>query len=274
MSSTDTVNCPICKENIPTDYVVCPYDGYSLIKQLREKVKTKVRLRDGISRSIRLMKSPRSNTNIVLDEVVTNSDRKGPLFILFLFAWVFGFQIAPYYNAYFSSIEPLDIGYVFFFGLIGGFIIAIVTYVFFVIFWFIVSFMIHFSSKMLASSTITGTAAFKETQSIVGYALAPYVVGMFILNTVLFVLLPTNVTGSSFFTTATNFNLNVTYVNGLGPSIVSAVSLIYLIFFIGFSIWSVYICGSGIEKLHRLPRNQAYIIPVAVLALYVFVTYF
>ena len=105
MSSTDTVQCPICKENIPTDYVVCPYDGYSLIKQLREKIKTKIKFSESIGRVMRLIRSPIQNTNIVMEEVTTNSDRKGPLFVLFILAWVFGFQAAPYFNAYYQNFD-------------------------------------------------------------------------------------------------------------------------------------------------------------------------
>ena len=160
MSSSDTVNCPVCHENIPTEYVICPYDGYSLVKQLREKIKSKIKFREGVNRAIRLLRSPQTNTNIVLDEIVTNSDRKGPLFILFILSWVFGAQIAPYYNAYFYSSTPLDIGYVFFFAIIGGLIVGLATIIFFIIFWYIISLLIHIASKLLASSTVTGTASF------------------------------------------------------------------------------------------------------------------
>ena len=273
MSSTDTVQCPICKENIPTDYVVCPYDGYSLIKQLREKIKTKIKFREGIGRAIQLIRSPLQNTNRIMDDVVNNSDRKGPLFILFILSWVFGAQIAPYFNAYYSSIAPIDIGWIIMFAFIGGFIIGIVTYLFFIIFWFIVSVLIHFSSKMLASS-LTGTAAFRETQSIVGYALAPYIIGMLLLDILLFFIIPTNSSGSSFFTTTRYSTIGLTIVTGFGSNVANSVGLFYLVFFVGFSVWSIYICAIGIEKLHRLPRNQSFLIPIAVIGIIVFITYF
>lgn len=273
MSTSDTVNCPVCHENIPTEYVICPYDGYSLVKQLREKIKTKIKFSEGINRAIRLLRSPQNNTSIVLDEIVTNSDRKGPLFVLFILAWVFGFSIAPYYNAYYYSIAPLDIGWVFIFGLIGGLIVGIIAFFFFIIFWFIVSGLIHIASKLMASSTVTGAAAFRETQSIVGYAMAPYIIGMFILNILLFFILPTNAS-SNFFITTHSTVAGLTYVNGFGNSVSSAIGLFYLIFFLGFSAWSVYICGSGLEKLHRMPRNQAYLIPIAMILLILYISYF
>ena len=273
MSSSDTINCPVCHENIPMEYVICPYDGYSLVKQLREKIKTKIKFSEGVGRAIRLLRSPQSNTNIVLDEIVTNSDRKGPLFIIFILAWVFGFQIAPYYNAYYYSTAPLDIGYVFFLGVIGGLVVAIASYLFYIIFWFIASFLIHIASKLLASSTVTGTASFRETQSIVGYALGPYIIGMMILNLLLFFIIPTN-SSADFFVFTTNTTLNASYVNGFGTQVASAIGIFYLVFFVGFSIWSVYICGMGIEKLHRIPRNQAFLIPSALIFLILFITYF
>ena len=273
MSSSDTVNCPVCHENIPTEYVICPYDGYSLVKQLREKIKSKIKFREGVNRAIRLLRSPQTNTNIVLDEIVTNSDRKGPLFILFILSWVFGAQIAPYYNAYFYSSTPLDIGYVFFFAIIGGLIVGLATIIFFIIFWYIISLLIHIASKLLASSTVTGTASFKETQSIVGYAMAPYIIGMFILNILLFFIVPTNNT-SEFFVETNLPSLGIKYVDGFGSQVGSAVSIFYLVFFIGFSVWSVYICGMGLEKLHRIPRNQAFLVPTAFIAFYLFITYF
>ncbi len=273
MSTSDTVNCPVCHENIPTEYVICPYDGYSLVKQLREKIKTKIKFREGINRAIRLLRSPQTNTNIVLDEIVTNSDRKGPLFILFILAWVFGFQIAPYYNAYFYSTSPLDIGYVMFFGVIGGFIVAIVSYLFFIIFWFIISLLIHIASKLLASSTVSGTASFRETQSIVGYAMGPYIIGMLILDLLLFFIVPTS-TSDGFFVTTRLSTIGLTYVNGFSSSVASAIGIFYLVFFVGFSVWSVYICGTGLEKLHRIPRNQAFLVPIGIIVFYLFITYF
>ena len=271
MSTSDTVNCPVCHENIPTEYVICPYDGYSLIKQLREKIKTKIKFREGVGRAIRLLRAPQTNTGPVLDEIVSNSDRKGPLFILFILAWVFGFLIGHYFNAYYASTTPMDIGYVLILGVIGGLIIAIFSYIFFIIFWYITSFLIHVASKILSSSTVTGTASFKETQSIVGYAMGPYIIGMAILNVLLFFLLPTNVAPADFFVTTSK---GLTYVNGGGQAIASAIGIFYMIFFIGFSIWSVYICGTGLEKLHRIPRNQAYIIPAAMILFILFITYF
>lgn len=273
MSTSDTVNCPVCHENIPTEYVICPYDGYSLVKQLREKIIAKIKFTEGVGRAIRLLRAPLSNTNIVMDEVVTNSDRKGPIFVLFILAWVFGFQIAPYYNAYYASIAPLDIVYVFILGIIGGLIVAILTYLFYIFIWFFISLMIHIASKLLASSSLTGTAAFKETQSIVGYAMAPYIIGMLILDILLFIIVPANASGNFFVTTQLS-TIGFSYVNGFGSQVVSAISFFYLAFFLGFSIWSVYICGTGLEKLHRIPRYQAFLIPSAMVAIVLFITYF
>ena len=268
MSSTDVIHCPSCGENIPMDYITCPYDGYSLIKQLREKTRVKIKLREGISRFIRLTRDPRKNTNIVIDEIITNFDRKGPIFILFLLAWVFGFQIAPYYNAMNSSGGSApDIGFIFFLGFFGGLFIAIATILFYIIFWYLISMIIHFSSKLLTSS-VAGSASLKETQSVVGYSLTPYVIGLFILNTLLFILLPTNLGGSFIKTTNTTLFGNV--ADGFNPAVNSAVGLFYTIFYFGFSAWSVYICGNGLEKLHRLPKNQAFIIPsVIVILIYI-----
>ena len=128
MSTTSTVRCPSCGENIPTDYVVCPYDGYSLIKELREKTRVKIKLRESISRIIRLIRSPRANSNIVFDEIITNYDRKGPIVVLFLLGWVFGFQIAPYFNAYYLATNPQDIVFIYFLGVIGGLILSIAAW--------------------------------------------------------------------------------------------------------------------------------------------------
>ena len=131
--------------------------------------------------------------------------------------------------------------------------------------------MIHFTSKMLASSSLTGSAAFKETQSIVGYALAPYIIGMLILNILLFFIVPTNAS-SNFFSIPTNTALFP--VEGLSSSVSGAVGIVYLVFFVGFSFWSIYICGTGLEKLHRLPKNQSFVIPGVVVALILFISYF
>lgn len=261
MSTTSSIRCPSCGENVPTDYIVCPYDGYSLIKELREKVRTKIKLREGISRSIRLVKDPLKNTEIVMEEVVTNFDRKGPIFILFMLGWVFGFQIAPYFNAYYSSIgAPQDIVYIFLLGLIGGFIVSLAALFFLIIFWYLLSLVVHFSSKMLTSS-IAG-ASFKETQSIVGYALVPYIVGMFILNILLFFIVPA--ANPAFFKPEGAVTI-------FSDEIASSVSLFYLIFFLGFSVWTTYILSNGLEKLHRLSRNQSFAVPIGTLVLYMII---
>lgn len=264
MSTTDTVRCPSCSENIPTDYVVCPYDGYSLIKQLREKIRIQIKLRESISRIIRIIKNPRNNSEIVFEEVVTNYDRKGPLIILLLLGWVFGFQIAPYFNAYYLSIgNGQNLIFIYMIGFLGGLIVSIASLIFLIIFWYILSFIIHFASKMISGS-IAG-ASFKETQSIVGYSLVPYLVGMFLLNILLFIVIPTS--SSNFFKS----NPNTGLVIGLSDDLASSVSIFYLIFFLGFSIWTVYLCATGLEKLHRLSRNQSYLVPIVVLVLYMFV---
>lgn len=270
MSSTDTINCPVCHESIPMEYVICPYDGYSLVKQLREKIKSKIKIREGIGRAIRLIKAPQVNTTIVMDEVVTNADRKGPLIVLFMLAWTFGFQIAPYFNAYYGN--SLDIVFVFIIGFLGGFIVALATFLFFLIFWYIITFIIHFASKMLASTSVSGSAAFKETQSVVGYSLVPYLVVMFILNIVLFFILPTNIPQADFITFQTNATLGE-LVSGVGPGVTAATQMIYLLFFFIASAWSVYICATGLEKLHRVTRLQSFFIPIAVVFIYLFVTY-
>jgi hypothetical protein len=263
MSTTDTVRCPSCGENIPTDYVVCPYDGYSLIKELREKTRVKIKFREGVSRVYRLLRHPTKNSNIVFDEIVTNYDRKGPILILFLFGWVFGFQIAPYFNAYYIANGPAqDIIFIFILGFIGGIILSLVSLFFFIIFWYLISFIIHFSSKLITSS-IAG-ASFKETLSVVGYSLVPYIVGMFILNILLFIIVPPT---TNFFET----NPTTGAVIGLSQEVAASVSLFYLLFFIGFSVWFVYLCSLGLEKLHRLSRVQSLAVPVGTLILYMFV---
>lgn len=263
MSSTNTIRCPSCGENIPTDYVVCPYDGYSLIKELREKTRVKIKLREGFSRTYRLIRQPLKNSNIVFEEIVTNFDRKGPLLILFLFGWVFSFQMAPFFNAYYNANGvPQDLIFILMLGFAGGLMLGLFVFPFLIIFWYMITFIIHFSSKLLTSS-IAG-ASFKETQSIVGYSLIPYVIGMFILNWILFFIIPET---SNFFTT----NSNTGAVIGLSDEVSAGISLFYLLMFLLVSVWFVYLCSLGLEKLHRLSRIQSIAIPVTTVVLYIFV---
>lgn len=269
MSSSDTITCPSCGEQIPTDYVVCPYDGYSLVKELRQKVRTKIRLKEGIGRAYRLLRQPMKNTDRVMEEVATNYDRKGPLVVLFLISFLMAFRVAPYSNAYLSgtTVAP-EMGFILILGLVSGFMFGPVVFIFGLILWYGISLVVHYAGKLLSSS-VAGTAEFKETQSVVGYALTPLVLGLFLLNILFFFVLPegniyNQQAASSFFETV---------VVGYNSDVAGEIELFYMVFYALFATWSVVICGVGFEKVHRVPKVQSFGVPAAVALLYGFVAF-
>lgn len=268
VSTTDTITCPSCGESIPTDYVVCPYDGYSLIKELREKVRTKIKFREGIGRAYRLVRSPLKNTTEVMEEVATNFDRKGPLFVLIIFSFLFSFRLAAFANSYLiGSGQSAEIGFIILLGLISGFILGILLFPFTIIFWYLFTVLIHFGSRFQGA----GTVSFKETASVVGYAITPFIIGLLILNFLLFVFLPLGniiditTEPSSLF----GRNVGIGYLPGF-----EIVNNLHLIIYVIFAAWFVYICGTGLKVLHALPRFQAFGLPTAVMILYTWFAFF
>jgi hypothetical protein len=257
LSSSDTITCPSCGESIPTDYVVCPYDGYSLVKELREKIKVKIKLREGINRAYRLLRDPRSTIQ-VMEEVASNVDRKGPLFILFAFSFLYCFRLAAYTNAYVNGTSgSADMGFILILGLVAGLLLGLVVFIFTVIFWNLITLIVHFGSRFLS-----GTATYRESQSVVGYSMSPFILGLIILNVLLFFMLP----DGDIISTTTNAlgqTVGIGY-NEDGSSITS----IYMLLFLIFAAWAVAICGFGLELVHRLPRLQAFGLPGAIAVIY------
>lgn len=269
MSTTETITCPSCGESIPTDYVVCPYDGYSLVKELRETIRTKIKFREGIGRAYRLVRSPLQNTTQVMNEVATNFDRKGPLFVIFIVSFLYSFRLAAYANLYImgSSAQSAEIGFIILLGLTSGLVIGILLFPFAIIFWYLFTILIHFGSRFQGA----GTASFKETASVVGYAITPFIIGLLILNFLLFFIIPPGniieitTEPSSLF----GRNVGIGYLPGN-----EIVTNVHLIIFIMFAAWFVYICGNGLEKLHTLPRIQAFGLPTGVMIVYVWFAFF
>ncbi|OLS27495.1 MAG: hypothetical protein HeimC3_02730 [Candidatus Heimdallarchaeota archaeon LC_3] len=263
---SDTVVCPVCGEHIPSDYVVCPYDGASLVKELRAKMNVKISLREGISRAIRIINPQK--TKKVVDEYSTHPDRKGALFVLYTCSFLFAFRLAPYLNA--STDKSVDILYFIILGFSSGLIIGSLLFLFAIVFWYGISFIYHISAKYLSGSQ---TATFKESQGLIGYSFSPLIVGLIVLNILLFFIVPEG------------FSNNYNVVSGPEGGILSPIPsfsenfyndywIVNLLFFSLFLIWGAWIVSLGTEKMFRTKRALSIgisaVVPIILLVLIYF----
>ena len=265
-SVSDTVVCPVCHETIPSDYVVCPYDGASLVKQLRAKINVKISFREGISRAIRIINPQHAKK--VVDEYATHPDRKGALFVLFVCSFLFAFRLAPYLNA--ATNRSVDILYFIILGFSSGIIIGPVLFLFAIVFWYGISFIYHISAKYLSGSQ---TATFKESQGLIGYMFSPLIVGLIVLNILLFFIVPDG------------FSNNYNVVSGPPGGLLSPIPsfsenfyndywLVNLLFFTLFLAWGAWIVSLGTEKMFRTKRSLsigiASVVPIVLIVLIYF----
>ncbi|MHA1992423.1 MAG: Yip1 family protein [Candidatus Hodarchaeales archaeon] len=262
----DTITCPVCAEHIPSDYVVCPYDGASLVKELRAKSFVKIRFREGASRAFRMI-DPR-NTPKVIDEYVANPDRKGALVALFLCCFLFAFRLAPYLNA--ATGKSLDILYFIILGLSAGLVLGSYLFIFAIIFWYVISLIYHVSAKYLSGSQ---TATYKESQGLIGYMFSPMIIGLLIFNVILFFIVPEGFSENYENVTPTGSFIGEVY--SLSSTFAGEYGTINLIFFGIFLAWGGWIVSLGTEKMFMTKKVQslgiAYVVPIVLIILAFFV---
>lgn len=256
MSLSESIICsnPLCKERVPTDYVLCPYCGTSLVEILQERIKTKIRLRDSMRRIYRLIRDPMRNTTLVTKDIAINADRKGPLLIILLFIMSFalkttvllpknsGFSIPQYAigGSIFSIIISLLINIVYFVGyymsvfILIPFIFGILILLAGIIFWRLIAIIFHGMCKSLA-----GVGNRRDTASILGYSIAPLIISQLIEAVILFFIAPSNPSFSD-------------------PDFKSLFFTLDLII-IPFFAWSFYILYLGTKEVHRLSERTSMI---------------
>ncbi|MFW9990453.1 MAG: Yip1 family protein [Candidatus Odinarchaeota archaeon] len=237
MSSEDSVVCPNhgCGERVPKDYVLCPYCGYNLLAVLKEATKVKITIRESIGRIRKLVpvRNPmllKDKTLECMGEVATNADRKGPIIVLFLLSAAYSLKLAPYVGAINNaSGGPVAVSpqfvfllfYIFIPLLIGLFLLP-VNY----LIWRVLAILVHFPSKYMG-----GGGSQVETQSVIGYALTPLIIGELVINTVLYFII-----GNS--TSATTLYENMV--------------LFEAILIIPFFVWAAAIAMIGLMEVHNL----------------------
>lgn len=257
---SDSIICPTCAESIPADYVVCPYDGTSLVKELREKTKVNIRFREGINRAFRLAFNPQQSMRIS-EEYAANPDRKGGFFVLFVCSFLYAFRLALYLN----KVNPaIDIVFIFIYGVVFGLLGGLVIFVFAIIGWYVLSLIYHYSAKFTSSGAVT----FKESQGLIGYMFAPLITGLIIMNILLLFIAPSCTVFSAGGLCTNVYNITASPA-GSPLSIISygfqAASandyyLLNLIFIGGPMLWGIALGGLMTEKLLRTPRIQSFIV--------------
>lgn len=271
MSLSESIICsnPLCRERVPTDYVLCPYCGTSLVEILQERIKVKIRLRDSLKRIYRLLRDPVRNTELVTKDIALNADRKGPLLLILLFIMSFSMKVTvlltkvpgfstPQYEiggSIQNIIASLLINIVYFVGyylsvfIIMPFVMALLLLFFGFLFWRIIALIFHGMCKSLAGNGKRG-----ETASILGYSLAPLFFSQIIVALILFVIAPSN---PSF--TDPNFK-----------SLYSTLDLIIIPFF----AWSFYILYLGTKEVHRLSDRASMAVSGSFIGIFVIIFVF
>ena len=269
----DSIICPTCAESIPADYDMCPYDGTSLVKQLREKTKVKIRFSEGINRAYRLAFNPQ-NTIKIAEEYAANPDRKGGLFVLFACSFLYAFRLALYLN----KVSPaIDIIFILIYGIVFGLLGGLVIFFFVIFGWYILSLIYHYSAKFTSSGTVT----FKESQGVVGYMFAPLITGLLIMNILLFFIAPTctlaagNLCTNIYNIAASPAGSPISVLSyGFLGSYAGDYNTLNLIFVGGAMLWGIGVGGLMGEKLLRIPRIQSLIVAAVPFVLLLWLNFF
>ncbi|MFX1512792.1 MAG: YIP1 family protein [Promethearchaeota archaeon] len=263
MSISESLICHQCGERVPGDYVVCPYCGYSLVQILRQQFKVKVTIFESWGRIYRLLRYPR-RTPEWMDQIATNYDRKGGIFVTYLIGAVFLIIIGVYFDklgvpndyGWNDVIIPLFLILV---PLLGG--IAFWPLPF--IIWFTLSLFVWMFAKLLG-----GKGSFKETMAVMGYSFVPLIPGFLLSNLVLFLFLPSPDPSIGQANTAdATIKDAIADITGSGAADLATVLLIF------FVAWCLYIATHGIEKIHRIKLMESAGIAGGVAAIFVFAFY-
>ncbi|MHA2297602.1 MAG: Yip1 family protein [Candidatus Hodarchaeales archaeon] len=245
MSSEDSVVCPNfgCGERVPKDYVLCPYCGYNLLTVIKEATKVRITIRESIRRIRKLFPifgmirnaNPlliKEKTIECMEEVAANADRRGPIIILYLLTFAYSLKIAPFFFAINNS-SGFSFGASVHFFLLAFYIFIPIFIALFllpvsILIWRLVALVIHVPSKYMG-----GGGSHKETQSLVGYALTPFIIGELVINLILYFIL---------------FTVNSTSASELFLITFPLETLLIIPFF----IWVVFVAMVGLNKIHNL----------------------
>ncbi len=241
MSFQEAITCTNCQEKVPPDYVVCPYCGYSLVEILEEKILPPVKIRESLSRVVRIL-NPRRSLEVI-KEVTINPDRKGAFLIVFLISGLFmqNFMVRVYrgnpnYEIGLTGLLLFPIILLF-----GGLILGIVGF----LSWYLWSFITWAICRMLG-----GRGKFKETTAVIGYGLAPLVINFLVANVLLLFIGPTG---------------DLTQ-----PSVHSAFTQMLSILLLPGIIATIFLVSRGIQEVHRFQQALAFVTTATVAALYLF----
>ncbi|MFQ5976670.1 MAG: YIP1 family protein [Candidatus Heimdallarchaeota archaeon] len=233
MSFTDSIICPQCQERAPTDYVLCPYCGYSLVKIVRERTRVHVGFGQAIDRIRRLLIEPimdpsRSliRTRETMREISANPDRKGGLLISFLISVFLLEMVAVYWIT--TNGFPLLFSLVFLivFPIFGAFIFFILV---FVVWW------VFALATWLLARLVGGKGTRKDTSGIVGYALLPLAPAFLVSDLIMFL------------------QDNTDFV---------------AIIILPFLLWTIYLAALGLQHVHSLDRTFSFGISIFLVAIF------
>ncbi len=201
--STDEalIQCPICNENAPQGYLLCPFCGADLTTIYETKIFPPIGYKEVWGRIGALLTKPRS----AFLDISDNPDSKGVT--LFIFAIAFGMALQIFallmHNYFFSWRLPVIFILMWIFSLLLPLFI-----------WLIGSFAIRTAARLLG-----GKASKKQIRGIVGYGMLPPTLAS-LFNAILYVIaLPWNRTNiydfTEVFATMTRFRNSFAGILGL-----------------------------------------------------------
>ena len=224
--SDEAIVCPMCFERTPPEYIVCPYCGYDLTKQVYEVSAGALGIRGAFGRIYNVIRQPR----LAMQDVADHPDRFGGLLVMLALSMFLVLSRGPAYLIH-SADTSLDV-MVLPFLILGGFVFLIIP----ILMWMIGSAIFWIIAKMLGGRGVN----FSQTQSVVGYGLTPLVLWAFISIPILILGLPSDVSIAAM-------------ADSGAENILTYLMLIAL-------IWSVILIGIGLTRAHLFSRFEGMII--------------
>mgnify|MGYP000011625429 CR=1 FL=1 len=145
------IRCPRCKNDIPTTYIFCPFCGFDLRFIIREKLITRLSLKDRIYRIYYLFRMPLES----MKHIASAPDFLGAVLVSIIGAALLFIKSIAVYLEFIGSLSRESLIYLFLNALVLQFIL-----------WFVFAMFFH-----IALSIVGGKGTFGDVVNVLGYSM-------------------------------------------------------------------------------------------------------
>ncbi len=177
---TAVLECPSCGERVPSEYVVCPYCGYSLVEVIEKKIKPRIGIRDSLGRVVGMFHY--KHFRRTFNDIKYNPDRKGAFLMVYLVCVTFAGSLI---SKLFLSDAGGGILTIILMYLLGSLGVGLLLLPLAIPTWYVYSFIVWGIAKLL-----DGKGTYSETLGLLGYTLSPVVVNQFLADIILLIIGP------------------------------------------------------------------------------------